>query len=139
MLRRTALARRVVGAAEVARHDGPFEAALAEYIDETWGGAHANVLAWCDELSQARAAAVAAAADAAADAADAVDAVVAAADAPAADAAADAACSATGGGAALPAAPYRVHFESLTTAPRETLHALCASIGVPFDEALLRS
>ena len=130
MLRRTALARRVVGADEVARRDGPFEAALAAYIDETWGGAHANVLAWCDELTQARTAAAAA---------DAVDAVVAAADAPAADAAADAACSATGGGAALPAAPYRVHFESLTTAPRETLHALCASIGVPFDEALLRS
>ena len=121
MLRRTALARRVVGAAEVARRDSPFEDALAAYIDETWGGAHANVLAWSDELAQARAATDA---DAAAHATD-------------ADADADAATS--GGAEALPppAAPHRVSFESLTTAPRETLHALCASIGIPFDEAPL--
>jgi len=73
------------------------------------------VLAWCDELAQARAAAAATAARAATAATAAPD---------------TAAAAATAGDVALPAPPHRVCFEALTTAPRETLLALCASIGV---------
>ena len=56
LLRRTALARRIVTAADVASEGTPFEAALFEYVDATYAATHSNMLTWSEELEAARAA-----------------------------------------------------------------------------------
>ena len=116
LLRRTALARRVVSAADVAHADTDFEVTLSDYIDATWAACHSNMLEWADELDATRAAAAAAAA------------------------ATSATCSAPASPSpcSCPCRPHRIKFEDLVERPEPTLRAACAALGLPFDPAMLR-